>query len=93
MYTGIQLSEDGSIAVVSSGGHAAVYNTDDLTLHAVVSQYFYGLMDAAVSGDGEYFALAYGNLYENDLRNPGSYFEVYDMEGNCLFTSPKDPDR
>ncbi|HJB89114.1 MAG TPA: TIR domain-containing protein [Candidatus Blautia excrementigallinarum] len=89
LYTGIQLSEDGSIAVVSSGGHAAVYNTDDLTLHAVVSQYFYGLMDAAVSGDGEYFALAYGNLYENDLRNPGSYFEVYDMEGNCLFTSPE----
>src|SRR5699024_11193086 len=34
-----------------------------------------------------FFLLAYSNMYALDYSNPGSYFQVYDMEGNCVFTS------
>ena len=87
LSTRIWISEDGSVLIASTGAHAAVYETEDLTLRASVRQLFYGLSDAAVSLDNRFFLLAYSNMYALDYRNPGSYFQVYDMEGNCVFAS------
>lgn len=87
LSTRMWLSEDSSVLIASTGAHAAVYETEDLTLRASVQQIFYGLSDVAVSRDNQYFLLAYSNMYALDYRNPGSYFQVYDMEGNCAFTS------
>ena len=87
LSTGMWFSDDGSTVIAGSGADAAVYETEDLTLRAAVSQDFYGLADAAVSGDGRFFLLAYSNMYGLDYRNPGSYFQVYDLSGNCMFTS------
>src|SRR5699024_755753 len=87
LSTRIWISEDGSVLIASTGAHAAVYETEDLTLRASVRQLFYGLSDAAVSLDNRFFLLAYSNMYALDYSNPGSYFQVYDMEGNCVFAS------
>lgn len=91
LHTRCWCSEDGSVLVVNAGFYSAVYDTKNLMLRAVVEERFYGLMDAEVSKDGEYFLLAYGNMYDIDLRNPGSYFSVYDMGGNQMFISPERP--
>ncbi len=85
----IRLSPDGSLALVSSYSHAALYDTNTLTLKAAVPRYFDGLTGMDISADNQYFVLSYGNPYRLNLLNPGGCFEVYSCDGELCFTSPQ----
>ena len=84
----VWLSEDGSLAVVSSYAGAAIYDTAGLELKSAVVKYRYGLCGVDISRDNQYCVLAYGNPYRIDRLNPGGMFEVFSLDGTCLFSSP-----
>lgn len=83
----IYLSQDRSLALVSSNLLAALYDTDELRLKASVQKYSDSMTGMDISADNKYFALSYGTEFQSNLSNPGGYFEVYSEEGELLFTS------
>ena len=85
----IRLSQDGSLALISSYSLVALYDTETLTLKTTVPSYLDGLTGMDISTDNQYFILSYGNPYRIDLQNPGGSFEVYSCDGELCFASPK----
>lgn len=83
----ICLSKDCSLALITSHSHAALFDTDTLSLKAVVPRYRDSLNGMAISPDNQYFALAYGNTYHIDLHNPNGFFEVYSCSGELQYAS------
>ncbi len=86
------VSEDGSLAVVASGFGIAAFNTADLSLKASCLRYHYILDHVAISRDGAFFALVYGNPFGVSNTDPGGYLEVFDRYGELVLKTPIDPE-
>lgn len=86
------VSEDGSLAVVASGFGIAAFNTADLSLKTSCLRYHYFLDHVAISRDGAYFALVYGNPFGVSNTDPGGYLEVFDRYGEQILETPVDPE-
>ncbi|MCM1174679.1 MAG: TIR domain-containing protein [Blautia sp.] len=83
----IYLSQDRSLALVSSDSLAALYDMEELRLKASVQKYSDFMTGMDISADNAYFAVSYGAEFQSDLSDHGGYFEVYSEEGELLFAS------